>query len=222
MSLPRTSCTPTIRRFRCSHRGAARPKGRTSAATSGRLRRHSASRPTNDPTNRRAFMPSSKRFAVALPTSAARLTRTEPATTRCDESLDGADAPNALAEIGDGKKRSAIRLVDGRPLDVIVTTDASRSTTMRRNARCDALRLGANIICSPAVMQAVSDVRQFTACWQRQTQRPRSRSVSPRGARADREHPITLINELLPWHLQTTNATPPTGNNATPELAPQP
>jgi len=35
------------------------------------------------------------------------------------------------------------------------------------------------------------------------------------------EHPITRINELLPWHLQTTNATALTGNNATLELAPQ-
>lgn len=39
------------------------------------------------------------------------------------------------------------------------------STTMRRNARYDALHLGAKIICSPAVMQAVSGLRQFTACW---------------------------------------------------------
>jgi hypothetical protein len=35
------------------------------------------------------------------------------------------------------------------------------------------------------------------------------------------EHPISRINELLPWHLQATHATPLTGNDATPAFPPQ-
>jgi hypothetical protein len=34
------------------------------------------------------------------------------------------------------------------------------------------------------------------------------------------EHPISRINEVLPWHLQATHATSLTGNDATPKLPP--
>jgi transposase len=34
------------------------------------------------------------------------------------------------------------------------------------------------------------------------------------------DHPITRINELLPWHLQATHTNPLTGNGATPKLPP--
>ena len=33
------------------------------------------------------------------------------------------------------------------------------------------------------------------------------------------DHPITRINELLPWQLQATQTTPLSGNDATPELS---
>jgi transposase len=89
------------------------------------------------------------------------------------------------------------------------------------NAAERALRLGARIICSPAAMQAVIELRQSTACWgsaKLNGHNPEAflREVIARIA----EHPITRINELLPWHLQATHTNPLTGNGATPKLPP--
>ena len=89
--------------------------------------------------------------------------RTQPSTAGCDESLAGADARNALAEI-DGKSDPLCAETLGGP-GTLLRRRAHRDRQQCRGTRVAVRCAWARTICSPAVMQAETELRQSTACW---------------------------------------------------------